>query len=175
MASADEFKALLTDIKGILTTKLDALNASVQQVNASTQQVNASVQTVNGTLATGFGQLLVQAAYTNQALHHNAQQNDTMICILEHISKNTCAILNEVHAQTGLQRSMEKNLATLSDLYGTVHAEATLAREKMQALRAQIEECCPPPKPVPPCSYERCPAPGELPKPPRAPEHRPIG
>lgn len=168
MASADEFKALLTDIKGILTTKLDALNASIQQVNASTQQVNA-------TLTTGFGQLLVQASYTNQALFHNVQQNDTMICILEHISRNTCAILNEVHTHTGLQRSMEKNLTSLSDLYGTVHPEATLAREKMEKLKAQIEECCPPPKPVLPCSYERCPAPGELPKPPRAPEHRPIG
>jgi hypothetical protein len=30
---------------------------------------------------------------------------DTAICVLEHISKNTCETLNEAHEQTALQRS----------------------------------------------------------------------
>src|SRR6188508_2042433 len=40
--------------------------------------------------------------YGNRALHHQTVQAETMICALEHISRNTCEILNEEHRQTGL-------------------------------------------------------------------------
>ena len=45
---------------------------------------------VNATLTNGFNQLVTLGQYTNQALYQNDQQNDTIICLLEHISKNTC-------------------------------------------------------------------------------------
>ena len=48
--------------------------------------------------------------YTNQALFQNAKQNDTIICILEHISKNTCELLNQSVIQTRLQTEMDKGV-----------------------------------------------------------------
>jgi hypothetical protein len=56
-------------------------------------------------------------------------------------------------------------LAPLAAL--AVHAEATLTRQREEALRKQIEECCPPEVPPPPCDYTACPAPKPLGDPPK--------
>jgi hypothetical protein len=111
-------------------------------------------------------QLLTLTAYTNLALYQNALQNDTIICILEKISKQTCELLNQACLQTPLQTSIEKQTTALAELFAATHPEAALIREREQALRDQIEKCCPP-TPVPPCcQYEKCPAPGPIPEPP---------
>ena len=135
-------------------------------------EIRNAITTVNSTLTVGLGSLINQGNYTNQALFQNSQQNDTIICILENISRNTCAILTEVHVQTGLQQSMEKSMSLLAELYGATHAEAMLTHEKMAGLKKQIEECCPPEPPPPACTYQPCQAPRRLPEP--RPE-RPLG
>lgn len=124
------------------------------------------MENVNTTLATGFGQLVTQGQYTNQALSQNAKQNDTIICILEHISKNTCELLNQSVIQTRLQTDIDKGESALADMFATVHPDAALERERLRALRAQVERCCPPPKPEIPCNYAKCPAPPPLGNPP---------
>jgi hypothetical protein len=152
----DEVKGKLDDVK----SKLDALKSA-------TDAVKASVDNANKTLNWGFGGLITLGNYTNQALHHNALQNDTIICILEHISRNTCMLLNEAHQQTGLQTTINESTTALAELYAATHAEAALTREREAALRKQIEACCPP-KPEPAvCSHERCPSPGDLREPER--------
>ena len=92
-----------------------------------------AVQDANTTLNWGFGQLITIGNYTNQALAQNAAQNDTMICILEHISKNTCLLLNEAHEQTGLQRGIQESTKLVADLYAATHAEAALTRPRTGA------------------------------------------
>jgi hypothetical protein len=53
-----------------------------------------------------------------------------MICILEHISKNTCDLVSEAHTQTGLKLSFKNNSTLLADLYhcyargGRAHSRA---------------------------------------------------
>ena len=145
----------LTVIQG----KLDAINASVNAVDADVQKVDADVQKVQQLLLWGFQQLVTLGQYTNQALFENDQQNDTMICILEHISQNTCGIVDEAHTQTGLQKSISHAVRKLADLYANSHAEAELAREERERLQDEIEKCCPPKPPEPVCVYQPCPAP----------------
>ncbi|MFL5819890.1 MAG: hypothetical protein ACJ76S_04320 [Solirubrobacteraceae bacterium] len=158
--------------------RLGQTNGLLQQVDTDVKSVKTSVETVNTTLQSGFAQLnntlqagftelITLGKYTNQALYQNSQQNDTIICILEHISQHTCAILNEAAAQTKLQEKIEHSTVALEELYEATHAEAALQREREGALRAQIEECCPPPPPEPPCTYEPCRAPRRLPAPPK--------
>jgi hypothetical protein len=149
MPSATEF---LDELKGA-NQRLNDVKALLQSLQASVDNVAA----LNG--------------YANQALFHNAQQNDTIICILEHISSNTCALLNEAAVQTRLQRSIEESTRKLAALFAASHAEAALAFETQEELRQQIEKCCPPPTPQPPCQHERCKAPGPL-EPPRT--DRPV-
>ena len=160
---------------------LDAINAAntrLDGVNSRLDEVKAKLDLLGQTLSWGFGQLITIGNYTNEALSQNAKQNDTIICILEQISKNTCELLNESHTQTGLQTTIKNNTTELAELFAASHAEAALARQKQEALRKQIEECCPPEVPEPPCKYQPCPAPGRLPEPPRVdaqqPGERPI-
>ena len=94
---------------GGVHTRLDGTNARLDDVKAKLDQVTKSIQDVNTTLNWGFAQLITIGNYTNQALAQNAAQNDTMICILEHISRNTCELLNESHTQTGLQTTIRNS------------------------------------------------------------------
>lgn len=163
MASAQDF---LDAINGA-NNRLDGVNNRLDEVKGKLDLINQSVQNLNQTLNWGFGALITIGNYTNEALSQNAKQNDTIICILEHISKNTCELLNESHTQTGLQTTIKNNTTTLAELYAATHAEAALIRQRDEALRKQIEECCPPKVPEPPCGYQPCPAPGRLPQPPK--------
>lgn len=148
----DGVNGRLDSVNTNLVTIEGKLDAVVNAVNA----VANAVQQVNATLKWGFAQLITIGDYANLALFENDKQNDTMICILEHISVNTCALLNEAHLQTGLQQTIKDNASVLADLYAATHGEAALARERLQALRQQVEKCCPPEVPPPPCQYEKC-------------------
>jgi hypothetical protein len=144
----------------------DDFFVQLQTINARILDLTAAVNQVNATLTTGFGHLVTLGQYTNLALSQNAKQNDTIICILEYISKNTCELLNQSVIQTKLQTEMQTDMDALEAMYETVHADAALERERLRALKQQIEECCPPPEPEPPCKYAPCPAPKPLPDPP---------
>jgi len=133
----------------------------LQQINGHILDLTAAVNQVNATLTTGFSEMVTLGQYTNLALSQNAKQNDTIICILEHISKNTCELLNQSVIQTRLQTEMEKDIDGLEAMYETAHADAALERKRLRELKEEIEECCPPPEPETPCKY----APYAAPKP----------
>jgi hypothetical protein len=162
----NELKGANTRLDGV-NGKLDEVKGKLDALKSATDAVKAAVDNANKTLSWGFGGLITLGNYTNQALHHNALQNDTMICILEHISRNTCMLVNESHRQTALQTAISESTAALADLYAATHAEAALIREREAALRKQIEACCPPTPEPPACTPERCPAPGDLREPER--------
>jgi hypothetical protein len=158
-----------------VNTHLVEVRTSVDNVKTSVDATKNAVNQVNTTLLNGFSQLVALGQYTNLALSQNAKQNDTIICILEHISQNTCGLLNQSVVQTRLQTEMEKDLDALESMYETVNGAAALERERLEALKRQIEACCPPPKRDAPCHYTPCPAPAKLPDPPKPQEPKPIG
>jgi hypothetical protein len=159
MPTTDDFYQRLTDA----LTKLDQVNANLHDVKTATDAVRI---TLNATLIAGFNKLVTIGDYTNQALAHQSKQNDTIICSLDHIARNTCELLNQSAIQTMLQTEMQTSLAALADMYATTHPEAALERERLLALKAQVEKCCPPPRPEPPCTFMSCPAPPPLGNPP---------
>ncbi|MDA2178533.1 hypothetical protein PDN34_18120 [Bacillus cereus] len=96
-----------------------------------------------------------------QASHNNVldkltRQVDTVICVLEHISKNTCESLNEEHTQTDLQNAIKTVSEALLELYKTVHPDAALAYEKLEKVHKELLECCPSKEPKPFCVYKPC-------------------
>ena len=155
-------------------SKLSQINTTLVDVKGATDAVKSAVNQVNNTLTVGFNQLEAIGDYTNKALFQNSKQNETIICILEHISKNTCELLNQSVIQTRLQTEMQKDIDALEDMYETVHADAALERARLQKLKAQIEECCPPRHPEPPCHYTPCPTPPKLEEPPKVNRQTPI-
>jgi len=170
MASAQDVLNAVNGANGRLdevNNRLAGVHTRLDGTNARLDDVKTKLDLINTTLNWGFAQLITIGNYTNQALAQNAAQNDTMICILEHISRNTCELLNESHTQTGLQTTIRNSTTTLAELYAATHAEAALTRQREEALRKQIEECCPPQVAPPPCAYQACPAPRPLGEPPR--------
>ncbi len=178
MPSASEFfdqlKGAHAELRDRVSPRLEDIKVKLDALKAATDAVRTAVEHADQMLQWGFSQLITIGNYTNQALYHNNQQNDTIICILEHISKNTCDLVTEAHIQTGLQTTIKNNTTTLAELYEATHAEAALARQKLIALNKKIEECCPPDVPPPACRYEPCPAP-RPPSEPRPVDPRPPG
>jgi hypothetical protein len=149
-----------------VNTNLGLLHADgIAQTNA-TNQVRSSVDIVDGDIKSGF-------AATVNALHvianidivavkllfHMTQQSDAIICALERISQNTCAILNQTTIQTRLQTSMAADTRVMRELAEIVNPAAALELERLDKLQAEIQRCCPPQTPLPACTYVSCPAP----------------
>ncbi|MBC7791311.1 MAG: hypothetical protein H7Z74_15295 [Anaerolineae bacterium] len=131
------------------------------------QASNARLDAIRAELTNGFSNLATLHGYTNDALLHNAKQNDTIICLLTQIAENTCCVCNEAHIQTGLQTSIKADISSLAALYALGNAQAALAWQRELALKKQIEECCPPDgESEPACTPKPCPAPRPLPDPP---------
>lgn len=143
---------------------------SVDDVYNQLLAANSKLDTLHNDLTgvtAAINALVTLGQYTNQALYHNDQQNDTIICILEHISKNTCALLNESAIQTALQTEMEADLDGLESMFATANPAAALELKRLHELKKKIEECCPPKEPAPPCDYGPCPAPKPIEPPPQ--------
>ena len=178
MPSAQDILNAINNNTGTIGGKLDTVNNSLtviennlDAINASVIAVDSDVQKLQQLVLWGFGQLITLGQYTNQALFQNDKQNDTMICILQQISVNTCGIWNEAHTQTELEKAIREATRKLAWLYSSTHGDAALDLEREEELRRQIEACCPPKPPEPVCAESPCPAPPPFDQPP--PETQP--
>ncbi len=165
MPSASDFYNRIEEVRDNtkdIKDKLDTTNAHLATIEGKLDAIDADVKQVQQLLLWGFKQLITLGQYTNLALFHNDQQNDTMICQLQQIAENTCCICNEAHIQTGLQEEMQAAMRKLADLYAATHGDAALTLEREAELRKQIEVCCPPEPPKPACVETPCPKPETL-------------
>src|ERR1700738_275527 len=94
--------------------------------------------------------------FQNDVLSQTLNQSETIVCILERISKQTCESLNQIHSQTRLQESMQASLNTLVELFKSAHPEAALELARLAKIREQLLACCPPKEKEPVCVYEPC-------------------
>ncbi len=148
--------------------QLVLVNGKLDQI-----EVNTSMMTIlNASINQGFDDTVkaIQdvALIDTEAvklLYHLTQQADTMICALEHISKNTCEILTQATMQTRFQALIHNDMDALRFLAESAYPGATLEGQRLAALRAQIEKCCPPDKPEPACKYEPCGQPEKIEEP----------
>ena len=146
--------------------RIEANTEAVEQVREVCEQNNAELSAINGRLLTGFAKLsegldilIDQGAYTNEALGHQIQQNDTIICLLDKSARALCQIWTLVDIQTKLLRSIQQDASAAREMLETVHPEARLELDRRKALEKNIERCCPPKQDPPACVYEPCRAP----------------
>jgi hypothetical protein len=152
-----------------LFNQLIAANNRLQDIKGELIDVKAGINQINTTLTAAAAQLINLLQYADQALAHDSKQNDTIICILEHISRNTCVLVNQATMQTALQTEMEEDIDALESMFASVNPAATLERKRLHHLKEEIERCCPPPKPELPCHYRPCAVPPALGDPPKLP------
>lgn len=151
---------------GDVFNQLVLVNGKLDAIDTNTFGQANAINNLDGDVNKGFkatvDMLKVLAQIDIEAvklLFHLTQQTDTMICALEHISKNTCEILNQATIQTQLQMRLRDDADALRDIAESAYPGAALERQRLAALRAEVERCCPPEQPKPPCNYEPCPAP----------------
>jgi hypothetical protein len=162
MASVDDVLQSIDDVNA----RLGGLADPGDNVNGHLAVMEGVATEIRDAVKAGFAELVALGNYTNEALFHLGEQNETIICNLEKITSQTCRLLNEAHQQTRLQTSIERGTAKLVDMFSTVHADAALDLERRDELKREIERCCPP-KPEPPvCVYEPCEKPARIEPPP---------
>ena len=138
-------------------------NAQLTTLRSDVQEVNTSVQAGTAATEAGFAQLANLVQFTNQLLAYEIEQNQTIICNLEKIAKQTCELVNQAVLQTAAQEAMRGDLANLEHLYELSNPAAAVEQHRLAALNRKIEACCPPPVAPPPCHYEPCKSPGPPP------------
>jgi hypothetical protein len=176
MPSAQDILNAITAVGAKLdtvNTNLTTIENKLDTINASVNAVDADVQKLQQLGLWGFGQLITLGQYTNQALFQNDRQNDTMICILQQISLNTCGIWNEAHTQTELEKAISAVTRKLACLYAVTHGDVALVLEREEELRRQIEACCPPKPPEPVCAESPCSTPPPFEQAPPTPQAPP--
>jgi paraquat-inducible protein B len=163
MATLDDAYNQLVVANGHLTD----IHNDVQAVKASTDSVNTSVQATTAAVQSGFAQLSTLVDYTNKLLQFEIKQNETIICNLEKVARQTCELVNQSVRQTVAQEASREDLSDLKQLFSLANPAAAGEQARLEALERKIEECCPPKEPEPPCKYEPCREPGNPPRPPR--------
>jgi hypothetical protein len=144
----NDLKVGLTKLDQTLNSRLSALEQALN---------NGFVN-----MGQGFQAILSQEVFTNEALAQIVAEQKTMICQLEQVAHHTCDLLSESHFQTGLQTSLEKETHRILQIATTVHPAAEVELQRLDAVKAQVEKCCPEPKPSPICIHEACPPPPDF-------------
>jgi hypothetical protein len=170
---------------GDVFNQLVLVNGKLDQIDTNTFGQANAINNLDGDVNKGFkatvdalkiiAQIDIEAV---KLLFHLTQQTDTMICALEHISKNTCEILTQATIQTQIQMRLRDDADALRDIAESASPGAAFERQRLAALRAEVERCCPPEEPNPACTYEPCPQPKpagmpDLPKIPKESEPSP--
>lgn len=162
--------------------QLVLVNGKLDQIDTNTFGQAAAINNLDGDANKGFKAtvdalktLALLDIETIKLIFHLTQQTDTMICALEHISKNTCELVTQSTLQTQLQMRMRDDADVMRFIAESGNPAAALELQRLAALRAQVESCCPPEKPRPACNYEPCFQPKkatmpELPKIPQNPD-----
>src|SRR2546429_6573462 len=109
MANINDIYDRVGDVVNSVNDSRNVLHADLEGVVAAANSIKGTLDTTNQILSRITQQqddLIQQSAYQSRALLHIGQQEDTMICILEHISKNTCELLTTAVIQTRLQHQI---------------------------------------------------------------------
>ena len=169
MASLGDLLNKLQDVLNALQTLHSDENDLKVELTKIDQTLNSRLGAVQQVLNNGFANMgqgfeavLLQAVFTNKALAEIVAEQKTMICQLEQIAHHTCDLLSESHIQTGLQTSLQKETHRILQIATTVYPAAEIELQRLAAIQAQVEKCCPEPSPPPICIHQPCPLPPEF-------------
>lgn len=131
-------------------------NSHLGEIHTDLQTVNTSVQATTAAVQSGFSTL-------ESLVNFEIEQNWTIICNLEKISKQTCELVNQATRQTIAEEAMREEISDIKQLYEIAQPAAAVEQHRLEELERKVEECCPPPAPQPVCVYEPCPKPEQGP------------
>jgi hypothetical protein len=156
----------IQDVADQINAKLDTVATNTGNTTANTAIIKAEIAQTNQTLVNMDGHF--QAGFANlsqgllvaieieaaiyHVLDHMREQNDTIICLLENADEMLCGITRKLSAQLLLSQRLVRSSERIEAIVERVHAAEAADFDRQVALKAQIEECCPPEEPpLEPC------------------------
>jgi hypothetical protein len=158
MASITDVFNALNDIKG----KLDQLHADNLNNGGKLDTVNQSVNNTGGAITARLTTLVQGQALENQLTYHLTLQGETIICALEHISKNTCELVNLTTEELESLRKIQERVRVSCEVLRIANADAALEVDRNDEIYRKMEKCCPDKPEDPPCHYKPCKNPGSF-------------
>jgi hypothetical protein len=165
--------ATIQDVADQINAKLDSISASTGTTATNTGnlvtlagdirnqlvQSNAHLTAIDGDLQVGFANLSQGLFLLSELekvsislLDQNRKQNDTIICLIENSNELLCGITRKLTRQLELSAATLKSTVRIEGIEERVHAAEAADYDRLLALKAQIEACCPPPQPpLEPC------------------------
>lgn len=156
----------IQDIADQAIAKLDTIITNTANTVARTTEVrdgvaqtNVRLTAIEGTLQAGFANLSLGIAHLAELekaelalAEQNRVQNDTIICLLENANELLCGMTRKMTQQIRLEEAELAFAARISGVLDRAHADHAADYDRLAALRAATEECCPPePPPLEPC------------------------
>lgn len=174
---ADQINAKLDQI----TVNTGATAANTADIKTQLIQANGRLVSIDATLHEGFANLSQGLFLVTELqkvsimlLDHHRKQNDTVICLIENTNELLCGITRKVTQQLAISDETRRLVDRLEGVSSRVHASEAGDYDRHEALRDQIEECCPPERPpLEPCP-EACPRSDFKPVKPKGGEWTPL-
>lgn len=145
-----------------LTTVAEANGQRLDAVVGLLGEVRDTINAGFGAVATAIDGMADRQNITNRLLVHQVEQVDTVICLLDHIARNTCTLVNDSADIVSLQRQLVRAGDGIEHMVATAAPAAGVALERARAAADRMSACCPPEASPPPCEYQPCPSPEPL-------------
>jgi hypothetical protein len=152
----------IQDIADQVNAKLDSIIQNTSQTSNHTAATNSSVKNLDSHVQIGLANLsqglfsLIELQKVSIALQdQNRKQNDTIICLLENSNVLLCGITRKLTRQLELSEGIVCATRRIEGIEERVHAAEVTDYDRLVALNARVEECCPPEQPP----LEPCPEP----------------
>lgn len=163
----------IQDIADQLNAKLDQINQNTASEVTVSTAIKNEIAVTNTHLANIEGILGVDLANISQGifvleeigmieltyLDYMRRQNDTMICLLQNSNEMLCGITRKFTKLLDLTTQELQLMRKMEGIEERVHSPEAADYDRLQALQAEMEECCPPDEPP----IEPCPPPCERP------------
>lgn len=143
--------------------KLDALIGRADESNDWLEELRQLVDDGFVAVSEGLKQVQQRQDLANRLALFQIRQQDTMICALEKISKNTCDLVVQSKLQTELQTEIRTTNVALESMFATAHPAAALEHARALDTQKRLAQCCSETRKPPPCLYEPCERPSDRP------------
>lgn len=164
----------ISDVANDILTRLDSINGhaaatetntgqihnDTQDIRITAHAINVQLAVLNNNVVEGFTALVQLGLATLNRLDHIVDQNDTIICGIAAADTILCRQLQHLRAIESVETRGTALIAHIDAVTELVHGDQAMEVERRNELKAQMEKCCPPPKP----EAEPCPDPCPVPK-----------
>jgi hypothetical protein len=152
----------IQDVADQINAKLDEINVNTASTVNELQSLNNRVAALDVHLQAGFANLAaglfaiweVEKASLVQLQHHS-DQNDTVICLLEHTNELLCGITRKLTTEIGIGRTLVESVDRIEGIAERVEPAAAGDFDRLLQVKDKLAECCP----TPDVEQETCPEP----------------